>query len=171
MKGKTITLLVGLFLVSSTLFPGNGSAFISHYCASYSGGVAVIPYFYFSNITGSNVSIEIVLYEQNNSSGNPVVLLDGDDSPTTGDVRAENITSYDENTVNGATVKFVIAPYETAVLSINLSSGTKMGYGRIEYSQGSASLITLIAHGVVVVTNSTSLRSERTIPINNGLPF
>ncbi|MCK5058624.1 MAG: hypothetical protein KAT34_18365, partial [Candidatus Aminicenantes bacterium] len=127
MKKKPFTLFLGLILVCGSLFAGKGTAYVSHYCAT----VSVTPYFNLSNITGQDVTVEVVFYRQNNSSGNPVVLLDGDDNPATGTIRVDNAFNYDESPGSGASVKFNIAPYETVVISLNISSGTEIGYGRI----------------------------------------
>lgn len=174
MKKFTFFCLLCLFVcfMCSSVFAGGGKAYIPHYLAYSDGTVIVVPFFYMSNITGNDITVEITLYQQNNSSGNAAVLVDGDDNGSTGILRAVNVSSYDESPTSGASVKFCIAPYETAYFFIQLTSGTELGYGVIEWSQNSDVIVGLIGYEVCTTSiSNNSFKAERTISINNGNPF
>ena len=137
------------------LFAGSVKTYISHFVTSSSE----YCYLYLSNITDENVTVEITLYKDDGS-----VLLDNG----SGIFNGVNFSDYTESPTSGASVKFTIDPNESGQFSIHVSSGVIHGYGKIEYTGEHPGLIGSM---VIIHTNLSTMRSERTIAINNGLPF
>ena len=182
MRASNFLVILLLLMVSGTfVFPvvgGSGTCYIPHYNIYYNEIFylkTAYTYFFVSNITGSNIDVEITFYKANSGD----ILLDGDDSTTEGFFRAENVLSYDESPVSGSSVKFSIAPHKTAKFSLKDEDEDECsvyGYGVIEWSQNSSVLKGLIAHGMVIATdgylNSSNVRKSGVcIPINEGQPF
>ena len=143
------------FLMGTVLFAGSVKAYISHFVTSSSE----YCYLYLSNITDEDVTVEVTLYEDDGS-----VLYDSGSGIFSGN----NFSDYTESPPSGASVRFTIEPNESGQLSIHVTSGVIHGYGKIEYTGEHPGLIGSM---VIIHTNLSTWRSERTIAINNGLPF
>ena len=178
-----LCLVVGFSIQS---FAYQGKAYIPSYFASYNTNVDLTAScrfnLYLSNITSSNVTVEITFYASDNFGGGPNIYIpDTDDSVTTGDLKASsNVVNYDENPITGTTVKFEIEAYEsiTVTLKENTAGNAEYGYAVIEWYQDSENLNALLGHAALYVDQSyiyleavSKNEAINSIPINNGMPF
>lgn len=162
---KRVFFTIALFVMTvSPCLAASGKAIIPRY-TFYTGYKA---YFALSNITGSPVDVALTFIRQHNSSGQPNILTDCNTSSSAGTFvlgYGTSVTNYSET--SGASVKFTIAPYESAELYIVPNAGGSCvaadgGYGFIEWTQSSSQApVALVAHSY----------GETTVPINGGLPF
>jgi hypothetical protein len=109
MRRFIFLVFISLFLMASTLFPGVGKAYISHYVTSGSE----YCYVYLSNITDEEITVEITMYKRDGS----VLYETG-----SGIFSGNNVASYDESPSSGASVKFTIDPNESGYFCIHSSS-------------------------------------------------
>jgi len=156
-----------LYLILTTIpsvYAATGSAIIPSWHAVDYGSSSNQSYFLLniSNITEKATSVSVRLFDK---AGNIYQQGSGES------LQVADAVSFD---VSGAaeTVKINIAPNATISMSV-LTSSLQNGYGVIEWQQdGTKSLEALVANGTQLVYKSDlSHRSERTIAINNGLPF
>ena len=124
-----------------------------------------------SNITNKPVTITIKIYNQD---GN--LVIDGDGSETTGNMRGvHSFTNYSES-LTGKTVEFTLAANGSAGIYLLGDSGSTdlLSYGTIKWQQNSKATVALIAN---ISSNRFSRISgqqssgKTQMEINGGLPF
>ena len=156
--------LVLLLAISPSVFAATGSAIIPSWHSVNYGSGSNQSYFLLniSNITDKATSVSVRLFDK---AGNIYQQGSGES------LQVADAVSFDTSGT-AETVKINIAANATISMSV-LTSTVQNGYGVIEWQQdGSKSVEALVANGTQLVYKSDfSHRSERTISINNGMPF
>lgn len=156
--------LLALLAVTPSVFAATGSAIIPSWTSVNYGSSSNESYFvlHISNITPVQTDVSLRLFDK---SGN-VYQKGSGDAFTINNASSLNYGTTDD------TVTLSIGPNSTIDISV-LTGAIQSGYGVIEWQQDSAKTVNaLVANGTQLVYKSDfSHRSERTIPINNGLSF
>lgn len=176
MKKLLSSILIGS-CIFTTSFAGSGKAFIPYVNGADAYPFAADTHVHLSNITSEPVDVEITFYRGQNSghsaTGAPSILLDGDDSLSTGIITGYRAMAYDESPASGSSVKFTIYPYESIVISFSKLANDS-GYGFVEWTQDADNLVSLL--GVVIeqvskIENDKARMSRTLYQLNNGNPF
>ena len=95
MKWITVFWVTLFIWVPATCFAGSGKAVMAHQYVfgSLSGTSYGATYISISNITGDDIAVRVLFRDQN---GNIIQEQDGENSPATGNFKADNVTNYDE---------------------------------------------------------------------------
>ena len=139
---KLIAVTTFLSFVSFNVLAGSGKATLPHWGSPEAANLFI------SNITPNHINVNVTFYDK---AGNKL-------PPTT-----------IGNFVNSNSQ---LAPNSTGFVAISTSS-FDYGYATIEWTneQGDDDVVALIAHGYRVIKNTSSLRSDIAVPVNNGMPF
>ncbi|MCV2883699.1 hypothetical protein OE749_03155 [Aestuariibacter sp. AA17] len=163
MLKKAIILTAAMFY-SAVTAAGQGNTIIPSWFSSDNGSNSNQTYFQLalSNVTSESTSVKVKLYDVNGAlykarSGDTFTVKYSD---------ARSFTEVD------STLEIVIGPYKTVRFTA-LTGSVQEGYGVIEWSQSegqNANALVANAYQMVYITDF-SHRSERAVPINNGMVF
>ncbi len=130
-----------------------------------------VPYFVFSNITDSQITVKVTFYKENGT-----ILSDsGQSDPTNnGIIKGINVNSFDDSS-SEYSVSFTINAHCSGIIYLHTPSGMIYGHGRVEWLQDNSKAIKGLVAGVFAHLRNdyTEKRGDAmySIQINNGQPF
>ncbi|MBQ1784953.1 MAG: hypothetical protein II007_15040 [Gammaproteobacteria bacterium] len=145
MKFSTHVLFFLICVFSVSAYAGGGKAIVPHW--SVNDGENIRTYIYITNISDSDVNVEIDLLDK---SGNQVAPF--------------SYTNF-INSNSGLAAK--------SSGLILLKGAPNFGHAIIKWTNTAQGddVVALVAHGSSITSNGSSWRSEIAVPINNGQPF
>lgn len=119
-----------------------------------------------SNISNTAVTVRVRFFQSDST-----LLIDNDNSPTSGVVRGNNVTNYVDNNLE-FTAEFSIASGQTAQVGI-FPASTAYGWGDIEWSQDDSEAPTALLGSIWRESYNQALgtQTQSISPIKSGEPF